>query len=133
MNKYVLDACAVLALLKGEQGAEKVIKVIESDSEVILHSVTLLEIYYNLIKDIGVENANLFFENIVQTKIKIIYEVTENTIKNAGNYKSKYKISLGDSFVLATAKMNNAIIITSDHHEFDVIENLEKINFMWFR
>jgi len=133
MNKFVLDACAVLALLKEEQGMDIVKKVIESDAEVFLHAVTFLEIYYNITKEFGTDDANLFFESITQTKIKIIYEITRDTIKNAGYFKSKYKISLGDSFVLATARLYNAKIISSDHHELDLIEKLENIDFLWIR
>ena len=133
MDKFVLDACAVLALIKGEQGMNIVRSAIESDDEVFLHSVTLLEVYYNVAKEHGMDNADLFFEQIMQTTIKIIYEITENTIKHAGYFKSKYKISLGDSFVLATAKLHNATIISSDHHELDTIEMSENINFLWIR
>jgi len=133
MNKFVLDACAVLALLKEEQGVDVVKGVIESNAPIILHSVTLLEIYYNIAKELGIDSADLFFEQIIQTKIEIIYEITESTIKNAGYYKSRYKISLGDSFVLATAKEISAKIISSDHHEFDIIEKSENIDFLWIR
>jgi PIN domain nuclease of toxin-antitoxin system len=133
MNRFILDACAVLALLKEEQGIDVVKSVIDSDDEILLHAVTVLEIYYNLINELGIENANLFFERIVQTKIKIIYEITEDAIKHAGYFKSKYKISLGDSFVLATAKLHNAKIVSSDHHELDIIEKLENMDFLWIR
>jgi PIN domain nuclease of toxin-antitoxin system len=133
MNKFVLDACAVLALIKEEQGMEIVKKVIESEEAILLHSVTFLEIYYNIIKELGLECASLYYEQMLQTDIKIIYQITESTIKNAGYYKSKYKISLGDAFVLATAKEHNAKIISSDHHEFDIIEKLEQVHFLWIR
>ena len=133
MNKFVLDACAVLALIKGEQGMEVVRNTIESDAEILLHSVTFLEIYYNVIKELGFDCADLYYEQMKQTKIEIIYKITENTIKNAGYYKSKYKISFGDAFVLATAKEHNAKIVTSDHHEFDIIEKSENINILWIR
>ena len=133
MNKLVLDACAILALIKGEQGSDIVKNAIENNEDIFLHSVTFLEIYYNLIKELGKDSANLFFKHIKQTKIKIIYEITEDTIKSAGYFKSTYKISLGDSFVLAIAKLYNAEIISSDHHEFDVIEKSENIKFLWIR
>jgi len=133
MNKYVLDACAVLALLKGEQGMEVVRKTIESDTTILLHSVTFLEIYYNVIKELGIDLADLYYEQMKQTKIEIINQISENVIKSAGYYKSRYSISLGDSFVLSTAKEHKAIIVTSDHHEFDIIEKLENINFLWIR
>ena len=133
MNKFVLDACAVLALIKGEQGMNIVKSIIESDAEVFLHSVTLLEVYYNVAKEHGLDNADCFFDQIIQTKIQIIYEITKNTIKTSGYFKSKYKISLGDSFVLATAKLHKAKIISSDHHELDIIEALENMDFLWIR
>jgi PIN domain nuclease of toxin-antitoxin system len=133
MDKFVLDACAVLALIKEEQGINIARSAIESDAETFLHSVTFLEIYYNLMKEFGTDSANLFYKNISQTNITIIYEITEDVIKNAGYFKSKYKISLGDSFVLATAKLHNAKIISSDHHEFDAIEKIEDIGFLWIR
>ena len=133
MNRFVLDACAVLALIKKEQGADIVKKVVESDARIFLHSVTFLEMYYNIIKELGIDNADLFFGYVTQTKIEIIYEITEKTIKNAGYYKAKYKISLGDAFVLATAKEYDAKIISSDHHELDIIEKSENIIFLWIR
>jgi len=133
MNKLVLDACAILALIKGEQGSDIVKNAIENNEDIFLHSVTFLEIYYNLIKELGKDSANLFFKHIKQTKIKIIYEITEDTIKSAGYFKSTYKISLGDSFVLAIAKLYNAKTISSDHHEFDIIEKSENIKFLWIR
>jgi PIN domain nuclease of toxin-antitoxin system len=133
MNKFVLDACSVLALIREEQGMDIVKNAIESNAKIFLHSVTFLEIYYNLMKEFGVDSANLFYRNIVQTKITIIYEITECIIKNAGHFKSKYKISLGDSFVLATAKLYNAKIISSDHHEFDAIEKTGEIGVLWIR
>lgn len=133
MDRFILDACAVLALLREEQGMDIVKEVIDSDVETFLHAVTFLEIYYNVTNELGIENANLFFEQLLQTKIKIIYEITENTIKHAGYFKSKYKVSLGDSFVLATAKSHSAKIVSSDHHELDIIEKSENMKFLWIR
>ena len=94
----------------------------------------LKEVYYDTIKRIGHNEADLFLKWILnRTSIKVIFEVTENTIKNAGYFKSKYKISLGDSFVLATAKSYGARVISSDHHEFDIIEKSEDIRFLWIK
>ena len=92
------------------------------------------EVYYDTIKRIGHNEADLFLKWILnRTSIKVIFEITEDTIKNAGYFKSKYKISLGDSFVLATAKSYDARVISSDHHEFDVIEKSENISFLWIK
>jgi hypothetical protein len=35
--------------------------------------------------------------------------------------------------VLAETKINSASIITADHHEFDIIEKTEDVDFFWIR
>jgi hypothetical protein len=42
------------------------------------------------------------------------------------------KISLADSIALSTAYLLKGMV-TSDHHEFDIIEQKEKISFCWIR
>jgi len=134
MKKYVLDACALLAFLKKEEGGEVVKKIISSDNEVLLHNVNLLEVYYDLLRELGKEKADAICEEILNLPIKIIYNTDLFLIKIAGYFKVNYRISLGDSFVLATAKLNSAIIVTSDRHELSIIENKEpSLNFNWVR
>ena len=57
MTIYVLDACALVALLKGEDGAEKVDRLFHQAArgEIELHMsiINLLEVYYGFAKDIG--------------------------------------------------------------------------------
>jgi uncharacterized protein len=133
-DKYVLDSCAIIAFLYGEQGKGTVKDLLNGDNEIYMHSVSVLEVYYDAIKRIESDKADLFLKWIFNdSPIKILLEVTEKTIRDAGYFKSAYKISLGDSFVLATAKLHNAKIISSDHHEFDVIEKQENVNFLWIR
>jgi predicted nucleic acid-binding protein len=133
-NKYVLDSCATIAFLYGEQGKDAVKDLLNGDDEIYMHSVSVLEVYYDSLKRIESEKADLFLKWIFNdSPIRILYEITEDTIRDAGYFKSAYKISLGDSFVLATAKLHDAKIISSDHHEFDIIEKQENINFFWIR
>jgi len=37
------------------------------------------------------------------------------------------------SIALAEASVRKAELLTSDHHEFDIVEAKEKIRFCWFR
>ncbi|MBF0397357.1 MAG: hypothetical protein HQK78_11335 [Desulfobacterales bacterium] len=60
-------------------------------------------------------------------------KIEENLLKEAIYFKTKYRISVADSIALSLAKVNNAIIITSDHHEFDCIDKAKEIDFYWFR
>ncbi|MCY7422984.1 MAG: hypothetical protein LH478_14725 [Chitinophagaceae bacterium] len=54
-------------------------------------------------------------------------------IKEIGHFKTTYKVSFADCFVLATTRLNNSAIVTSDHHEFDEIERKGDLNFEWLR
>jgi len=134
MEKYVLDACALLAFLKKEKGGEVVKDIISSDSEVFLHIVNFLEVYYDLLKELGKEKSDTVCEEIFNLPIKIIHNTDLFFIKTAGFFKANYRISLGDSFVLATAKLNSASIVTSDRHELSFVESKEpSLNFNWIR
>ena len=44
-----------------------------------------------------------------------------------------YNISLADSIALAQTVISDGVLITSDHHELDIIEKKENINFVWIR
>jgi predicted nucleic acid-binding protein len=51
----------------------------------------------------------------------------------AGRLKASYRISLADAVALAEASVSGGALLTSDHHEFDAIEQKENIRFLWIR
>jgi len=132
--KYILDACALLAFLKKEKGGDVVKDIIDGESDVLLHAVNLLEVHYDMVRTLGNDKANSILDGIIKLPIKIIYGMDLSLIKAAGYFKTNYKISLGDSFVLASAKLNSANVVTSDRHEFGVVESKERdLEFYWIR
>ncbi|MGI8637617.1 MAG: PIN domain-containing protein [Segetibacter sp.] len=54
-------------------------------------------------------------------------------IQEIGYFKTTYKISFADCFVLSTAKLYGAKVVTSDHHEFDLIDQNRDLEFEWIR
>ena len=44
-----------------------------------------------------------------------------------------FKISLADAIALAHASLNQAYLVTTDHHELDAVENDGKVSFHWVR
>ena len=134
---YVLDACAMLAVLAEELGSEKVVELYlkASRDEVILimNKLNLLEVYYNLYKAYGMLLADRFVEVVKQAPIAINYEISDDIFMEAGRLKASYKISLADSIALAQASVLSGMLVTSDHHEFDMIEKNENIAFFWIR
>lgn len=136
MQNYLFDACAVIAFFEKETGAEKVkgilSKAAQSECLVLMHNASVAEVYYDAMKAAKHEEE-LILKSLNSYPITFIENVTTEMIKWIGYFKSTYKISFADSFVLATAKLNNAKVVTSDHHEFDVIEKSGDVAFEWIR
>jgi PIN domain nuclease of toxin-antitoxin system len=134
---YILDACALIALLSKETGYKNVEKIIESSNnkktKIIMHTVNLLEVYYHLYKLYDEVSALNFLDEIKDSPIQLRAEVNNEIIINAGKLKRKYKLSLADAIGLAETMISNGSFVTADHHELDVIEKNENINFTWVR
>ncbi|MDR3000324.1 MAG: type II toxin-antitoxin system VapC family toxin [Fibromonadaceae bacterium] len=136
-NKYILDACALIALLNRESGYEEInhllLKAELGEISVCINLVNLLEVYYDRIKISNLERADIFLETIYNSSIEILEQQNKEIVRNAGRLKANYKMSLADSFVLSTAIYRQAVVVTADHHEFDKIEQNEDISFLWIR
>ena len=135
--EYVLDACAIIALMTDEVGAGVVYDVIDraytGKSLVYMNKLNLLEVYYGLYREYGRIFAGETLADIKRLPIAIISEMTDAVFEESARLKANYKISLADSIALAEASVSGASLITSDHHELDIIDQNEKIHFLWIR
>jgi predicted nucleic acid-binding protein len=133
---FVLDACALIALLNHESGADRVVaaykKAESGEAQIIMNRINLLEVYYGFYNDKGKDYADNVMDNIAKSIISIS-EFDSKLYPVAGRLKASYKISLADSIALAQAIMVGGELLTADHHEFDVIEGKESIRFHWVR
>ena len=102
---YVLDACALIALLQEEQGADMVAATINAanygDAKIIMNKINLLEVYYDAYRSRGKEQADLMLAEFKKLPVDIVSEITDVIFYEAGRLKALYKISLADSFALA--------------------------------
>ena len=137
MKKYVLDANAMIALLQDELGSDIVASAINSavygEAEISMNIVNLLEVYYDAYRLRGKDQADTMLSEIKKRPIMINSIVSDEIFNEAGRLKATYKISLADSFALAQAFVSGGELLTSDHHEFDIIEKNEPIVFHWIR
>ena len=137
MKLYIMDACAMLALLRNEIGADVVADIINAANnnklKIIMHKANLLEVYYDLVRSFEKSVADKILAEILNRPIEVNSEISDEIFLEAGYLKAKYKISFADSFALAQAKVSGGALITSDHHEFDIIEGKENIEFAWIR
>jgi PIN domain nuclease of toxin-antitoxin system len=138
MTGYILDACALIALLHNEEGANIVEDLIDKADlgilKVSIHKANLLEVYYDTIKVCGTNIADKTINELKKLPITIIAEISDMLFMEAGRLKSLYKISFADTFALATASISNFELVTTDHHELDIIDKREScIKFFWIR
>jgi PIN domain nuclease of toxin-antitoxin system len=134
---YVLDACALIAFFRKEEGCTVVAEIFEqafkNKCSVFIHTVTIAEVYYDTLRFSDKKEADRIFKVLNTLPIISSTTLNNNFIKLTGFYKVNHKIFFADSFVLALASMKKAIIISSDHHEFDTIEKSAPIQFKWIR
>ena len=137
MNIYILDACALIAFLSGEKGADNVRIIIQNaiNGDIILkiNQINLLEVYYHAINFYDQITANEILEEIKKYPIEIICGLKNDVFQEAGRIKSKYKIPLGDSIAVAECIIGDGTLVTSDYSDFEIIEKTEKIKINWFR
>jgi len=133
---FILDACALLALLKNERGADEVALAYEKanhgEALLIMNKINLFEVYYGMYHDRGKDYAEKILDG-VKRSIVTISEFSDDVFAEAGRLKATYRISLADSIALAQALLSGGALLTADHHEFDVIEGCENITFQWIR
>jgi predicted nucleic acid-binding protein len=136
-NKFVFDACSLIALLSNENGADVVKdllqKAINGEITIKMHKVNFLEVYYYIYRRYNEQTALKLLRDIKITPIKIDTEITDDLLINAGRLKTLYKMSLADSIGLAEAIINNAYFVTADHHELEIVQIKENINMIWIR
>jgi predicted nucleic acid-binding protein len=137
-GRYVLDACALLALLRDESGADVVADIINAanngEIDLSMHKANLLEVYYDIYRSVGKEKADEVMAEIKGRPIIILSDISDAIFEEAGRLKASYKVSFADTFALATASVTDAALLTTDHHEMDAIEQNEQgIKFHWVR
>jgi len=112
---YVLDACALIALLSYEDGAEKVASVYKSassgDAEIVMNAVNLLEVYYDYYRAYNKVTADAMFAQVEASVVNIVADISKALLTEAGRLKASYKISLADSFALAQAKVAGVMLL----------------------
>jgi predicted nucleic acid-binding protein len=135
--KYVLDACSLIAYYGKEEGYHKVKAIIteaaSDTSDIFMHRINLYEVYYDLLRSGGESMTNKAMQSLAVSPVSVIDVITEDVMKEAARFKLSYNISVADSFALATAKTEKAMLVTSDHHEFDAIDKAGEIGFLWIR
>lgn len=135
---FIFDACAVIALIHGEIGAETVASLLsEPGNRCRLHAINLCEVFYDGLRRGGISSAadaDRLEDLLAKSGFDIETDVSRPLWESAGRLKAELRrISLADSFALALALEEKGILVTSDDHEFDPIARTGMYPIQFFR
>ena len=119
---YVLDACAMLAYLRNETGADVVERaLLDTNSQCIAHAINLCEVYYIVHRDSGERDADSAIEDLKSVGVIERNDLDEAFWKAVGRLKAGGGISIPDCFAVTLSNNVGGTVLTSDHKEFDPV------------
>jgi predicted nucleic acid-binding protein len=131
---HCLDACAVIAYLRQEPGAEVLKALIELPTTFLaMHVCNLGEVYYDFFREDGLAAAQTAWTHTLILPLELRREADDAFIQRVGIIKVEERVSFADAFALALAERLSIPLVTTDHHEFDAIERKGRFRFLWLR
>ena len=120
---FVFDACALIAFLRDEAGADQVERLLADEhAECLAHAVNLCEVYYDFLRASNEEAvARGAIEDLTALGLVAREDLDPLFWQDAGRYKAKGRISLADCFAIALSQRVGGTVVTTDHAEFDPI------------
>jgi PIN domain nuclease of toxin-antitoxin system len=132
---YVLDACAMIALLGGEAGADVVENaLLEAGSECVAHSINLCEVYYVVWRKGGEVAAEGAVDDLKAAGVVERSDFDEAFWREVGKLKAvQVKVSLADCCAVTLTNRLGGVLLTSDHHELDPVAAAGLCNITFIR
>jgi uncharacterized protein with PIN domain len=150
MPTMVIDACAMIALLEDEDGADVVEGIITNPAnECVAHFVNMSEVHTHYVRqprytvadadaavvlltvDAGIEVRDdadeAFWKDVATVRGRI-----QSTVKNPAT-GGCHSIALADCFAVALAHRTGGTIVTSDHDDFEHVRDAGYCNVHFFR
>jgi PIN domain nuclease of toxin-antitoxin system len=117
---HALDACAMVAYLRGEPGAHVVDGLLAGPADTCYaHTINLLEVYYDFIRKHNELLARRTLRDLAAAGVVERRTMNQRFTRRVGQLKAQGRISLADCFCVALAQQVVGQVVTSDHGEFD--------------
>ncbi len=126
LEKVILDACAVIAFFRDEEGADIVEGyLLDNQYDCMIHVVNLCEVYYDFYRGDGESAAIAVLDDLKWAKVTFRPDLSTEFWQQVGKYKATIaRISLADCFALALAQQEKGVLVTSDRKEFQPVTSL---------
>ncbi len=132
-QKRLLDSYALLAYLNKEKSFQRVqaclSEVQNSGEPLLMNEINVGETFYILYRSRGQEKAAFFLDTILPGLPIMVLPNSFDDVISAARIKAQYSLSLADCFAAATARRENAVVLTGDP-EFKQIEHLVTIEWL---
>ncbi|MCB9150900.1 MAG: type II toxin-antitoxin system VapC family toxin [Caldilineaceae bacterium] len=130
----VLDACAMIAYLRNEEGADVIEQhLLDANSTCYAHAINVCELYYDFLRVSDQATALAAVHDLQNIGIIVSEDLDSALWQAAGSLKATQRLSLADCFALAFANRLGGQLLTSDHHEFDPIQTAGLAAILFFR
>ena len=117
---HVLDACAMIAYLRGEKGGTVVDGFLNDPTDkCYAHTINVLEVYYDFIRKHNEPIARQALKDLTAAGVIERPSMNKRFVLSVGQLKAKGRISIADCFCIVLAQVLSGQVVTSDHHEFD--------------
>ena len=121
MKTIILDACALIAYMRNESGAEMVRRALAAPkTKVLIHAVNLYEVFYDTYRQ-QPGLAHLVPEFAKKAGIQIFGRIDHRLMEEAAMLKVSFRMSLADSIALGLSRKLKAPLLSADRHEFAAV------------
>lgn len=119
----VVDSSAWLSYFAGDDNAAIFSRPIEKLPDLLVPSITITEVFKNVLRQRGEEAALIVTAHMKQGKV---IPLNSELAMDAGKLGALLKLPLADSIIFATARKYAAVLWTQDS-DFEGLENVRYI------
>lgn len=120
----VVDSSAWLSYFAGDNNAAIFSEPIENISELLVPSITITEIFKNILRQRGEEAALIITAHMKQGRV---IPLDSELAMDAAKFGVIHKLPLADSIIFASAQKYSAVLWTQDN-DFEGLENIRYIS-----
>jgi predicted nucleic acid-binding protein len=109
----LVDSSGWLEYITGDENADAFGAVFQRDSQVLVPTIVLYEVFKILLLRASKTEANVFLSQALR---RTVVDFTETIALAAASLSIDYKLPMADAIIYATARAHHAELITSDAH-----------------
>lgn len=119
----VVDSSAWLSYFASDSNAAVFAEPIEKQAELLVPSITITEVFKNVLRQRGEEAALIVTAHMEQGKV---ISLDSELSRDAAKFGVLHKLPLADSIIFATAQKYSAVIWTQDS-DFEGLANVRYV------